>query len=145
MGVGGVEEAGTETLPEAPATPATPATPGAAGAGGAGGAGGTAVAPASLAAGVPAARPTLVPEVAKCIWGTASWVDSSEVVVQPGAMTPVAGTWSWPSVNWSTRPAATEQGTVTVTETWMVVDGTLLDGAGVGAGLPGTGAAVVVV
>lgn len=57
---GAVEE-GTVTLPD-PA-PATPATPEAAGA---------AVAPASLAAGVPAARPTLLPEVAKCIWGTAS-------------------------------------------------------------------------
>lgn len=58
VGAGGAEEAGTETVPEAPATPGT----GAAGA----------VAPASLAAGVPAARPTLVPDVAKCIWGTAS-------------------------------------------------------------------------
>ena len=134
-----VEEASTETLPDAPATPATPGT------GGAAGAAGAAVTPASLAAGVPAARPTLVPDVAKCIWGTASWVESSEVVVQPGAITPVAGTCSWPSVIWSTRPAATEQGTVTVTETGMVVDGTLLDGAGVGAGLPGTGAVVVVV
>ena len=86
VGVGAVE-ADTETLPEAPATPATPAAP-------ATGEAGEAVAPASLAAGVPAARPTLVPEVAKCIWGTASWVESSEVVVQPGAMTPVAGTWS---------------------------------------------------
>lgn len=43
----------------------------------------------------------------------------------------------------STRPAATEQGTVTVTETGTVVDGMLLDGAGVGAGLPGAGAVVV--
>ena len=34
---------------------------------------------------------------------------------------------------------------LTVTETGMVVDGTLLDGAEVGAGLPGTGAVVVVV
>lgn len=32
----------------------------------------------------------------------------------------------------------------TVTEIGMVVDGTLLDGAGVGAGLPGIGAMVVV-
>lgn len=80
MGDGGAEEAGTEALPEAPATPGTgEAAP---------------VAPASLGAGVPAARPTLVPEVAKCIWGTASWVESSDVVEQPGAMTPVAGTWS---------------------------------------------------
>ncbi len=137
MGVDGVE-AGTEALPEAPATPATPGT-------GVAGAAGAAVAPASLAAGVPAARPTLVPEVAKCIWGTASEVENSEVVVQPGAMTPVAGTWSWPSVIWSTRPAATEQGTVTMTEIGTVVDGVLLDGAEVGAGLPGTGAIVVVV
>lgn len=81
----GTVEARTEPLPEAPATPGAPAT---------GEAAGEAVAPASLAAGVPAARPTLLPEVAKCIWGTASWVESSDVVVQPGAMTPVAGTWS---------------------------------------------------
>ena len=46
---------------------------------------------------------------------------------------------------WSTRPAATEQGTVTVTETGTVVDGMLLDGAGVGAGLPGAGAMVVLI
>ena len=44
-----------------------------------------------------------------------------------------------------TRPAATEQGTVTVTETGMVVNGPLPDGAGVGAGLPGIGAVVVIV
>ena len=138
MGVDVAEEAGTEPLPEAPATPAAPAAPRT-------GEAGEAVAPAWLGAGVPAARPTLVPEVAKCIWGTASWVESSEVVVQPGAMTPVAETWSWPSVIWLTRPAATEQGTVTMTETGMVVDGTLLDGTEVGAGLPGTGAVVVVV
>ena len=135
VGAGGAGEAGTETLPEVPATPATPATEGDAG---------EAVAPASLAAGVPAARPTLEPEVSKCIWGTASEVDSSEVVVQPGAMTPVAS-WTWPSVIWLTMPAATEQGMLTVTETGIVVDGTLLDGGGVGAGLPGTGAATVVV
>ena len=135
---GDVEVEDTEPVPEAPATPATPGT-------GAGVAAGAAVAPASLAAGVPAARPTLVPEVAKCIWGTASWVESNEVVVQPGAMTPVVCSWTWPSVISLTRPAATEQGTVTVTETGMVVDGTLLDGAAVGAGLPATGAVVVVV
>lgn len=126
----------TEAVPEAPAAPATPGT------GEAGEA--AAVAPASLAAGVPAARPTLVPEVAKCIWGTASEVESSEVVVQPEAMTPLA-CWTWPSEIWSARPAATEQGTVTVTETGMVVDGPLLDGAEVGAGLPWAGAVVVVV
>lgn len=136
MGDVGVEVA---ELPDAPATPATPATTAGVEAAGA------AVAPASLAAGVPAARPTLVPEVAKCIWGTASWVESSEVVVQPGAMTPVVWTWTWPSVIWLTRPAATEQGMVTMTETAMVVDGTLLDGAEVGAGLPAIGAVVVVV
>ena len=81
----GVEPAGTEGVPVAPAAPGTPATPGTWGA-----AEGAAVAPASLAAGVPAARPTLAPEVAKCIWGTASWVEKTEVVVQPGAMAPVA-------------------------------------------------------
>lgn len=59
--VAAVGEANGKTpLPEAPATPGTGAGAGAA------------VAPASLGAGVPAARPTLVPEVAKCIWGTAS-------------------------------------------------------------------------
>ena len=67
------------------------------------------------------------------------------MVVQPGAIPPVAEAWSWPSVIWPTRPAATEQGTVTMTETGMVVDGIMLDGAGVGAGLPRTGAVVVVV
>ena len=78
------------TLPEAPATPATPGA-------GAGTGAGAAVAPASLAAGVPAARPTLVPEVAKCICGTASEVERSVVVVQPAGMTLVA-CWSWPSL-----------------------------------------------
>ena len=55
MGDAGAEE----PVPDAPATPATPGT------GDAGGALGAAVAPASLAAGVPATRPTLVPDVAK--------------------------------------------------------------------------------
>ena len=132
-------------LPDAPATPGTPAAFAAPAAPAAVAAGGAAVAPASLAAGVPAARPTLVPEVAKCICGTASWVESSEVVAQPEAMALVAWTWTWPSVIWLTRPPATEQGMVTVTEIGIVVDGTLLDGAEVGAGLPGTGAVVVVV
>ena len=67
MNVAGVVETGVEgaeAVPEAmPATPATPATPGTPGAGEA--AGGEAVWPASLAAGVPAARPTLAPEVEK--------------------------------------------------------------------------------
>ena len=67
MNVAGVDEIGVEgadAVPEAtPATPATPGTPGTPGAGEA--AGGEAVCPASLAAGVPAARPTLAPEVAK--------------------------------------------------------------------------------
>ena len=139
----GVAPAGTLALPEAPATPGTPAAPAAPGAGAA--AGGAAVAPAWLAAGVPAARPTLVPEVAKCIWGTASWVEKSVVVVQSGAMAAVAWTWTWPSVIWLTRPPTTEQGTLTLTEIGMVVDGPLLDGAGVGAGLPGIGAVVVAV
>ena len=65
------------------------------------------------------------------------------VVVQSGAMAAVAWTWTWPSVIWLTRPPTTEQGTLTVTETGIVVDGPLLDGAGVGAGLPGIGAVVV--
>lgn len=43
-----------------------------------------------------------------------------------------------------TMPAATEQGIETVTETGIVVDGTLLDGAGVDAALPAIGAVVVV-
>ena len=133
----GVELAGTDALPEAPATPATPGTGVAAG--------GDAVTPAWFAAGVPAARPTLVPEVAKCIGDTTSWVESSEVVVQPGAMAPVAWTWTWPSVIWLTRPLAIGQATVTVAENGIVVNGTLPDGAGVGAGLPGIGAVVVVV
>lgn len=55
----GVDPAGTTALEE-PATPATPGTTVAAGAG-------AAVAAASLGAGVPAARPTLLPEVAKWI------------------------------------------------------------------------------
>ena len=92
MNVAGLLEigvGGAEAVPEAtPATLATPETPGAPGAGEA--PAGVAVWPASLAAGVPAARPTLAPEVAKCIWGTASWVEKTEVVVQPGAMAPVA-------------------------------------------------------
>lgn len=61
MNVAGVVEidvGGAEAVPEA--TPATPGTPGAGEA-----AAGEAVCPASLAAGVPAARPTLAPEVAK--------------------------------------------------------------------------------
>ena len=111
--VGVAVGATAEALPETPATPATP---------GAGAGAGAAVAPASLAAGVPAARPTLVPEVAKCICGTASEVERIVVVVQPAAMTLVA-CWSWPSVIWLTRPAATEQGTVTVRDTGIVVDG----------------------
>ena len=64
MNVAGVVETGeggAEAVPEA--TPATLATPGTPGAGEA--AAGEAVWPASLAAGVPAARPTLAPEVAK--------------------------------------------------------------------------------
>ena len=65
------------------------------------------------------------------------------MVVQPGAMTPVVCSWTWPSVIWLTRPATTEQGTVTVTETGTVVDGTLLDGASVGARMPTAGALVV--
>ena len=130
MGDNVAEEAGTETLPEAPATPGTRRAGEA-----------VEVAPASLAAGVPAARPTLLPAVTKCIGATAT--ESSEVVVQPGAMDSVADTWSCPSVIWLTRPVAAEQGTVTVTET--VVDEMLLDGADVGAGLPGAGAVVVVV
>ena len=72
--------------PEAATTPATPGT--------GTGAAGTAVVPAWLAAGVPAARPTLVPEVAKCIGVTASWVENNEVVEQPGAMAPVVATWT---------------------------------------------------
>ncbi len=88
VGVDGPEEGATVAVPEAPAAPATPGT------GTGATAGGAAVAPAWLAAGVPAARPTLVPEVAKCIWGTASWVEKSEVVVQPGAMAAVAWTWT---------------------------------------------------
>ena len=38
-----------------------------------------------------------------------------------------------------------EQGMLTVAEKGIVVEGTLLEGAGVGAGLPGIGAMVVVV
>ena len=136
-------DAGTEAVPDAPATPATPATPGT-GAGAAGAVGG-AVAPAWLAAGVPAARPTLVPEVAKCIWGTASWAENSEVVVQPEAMALVACSWTWPSVIWLTSPATAEHGMVMVAENGIVVEGPLLEGAAVGAGLPGIGAVVVVV
>ena len=65
--------------------------------------------------------------------------------MQPGAIAPV-WTWTWPSVIWLTRPPATaEQGMLTVAEKGIVVDGTLLEGAGVGAGLPGIGAMVGVV
>ena len=128
---------GVVVLPEAATTPATPGTGTAVA--------GVAVVPASLAAGVPAARPTLVPEVAKCIGVTASWVENNEVVVQPGAMAPVVATWTWPSEIWLTRPAATEHGTETVTETGIVVVAPLADGADVGRGLPAIGVVVVVV
>ena len=72
-----------------PGTVATPATPGTGT-----GTAGVAVVPAWLAAGVPAARPTLEPDVAKCIGVTASWVENNEVVVQPGAIAPVVATWT---------------------------------------------------
>lgn len=65
--------------------------------------------------------------------------------MQPGAMAAVAWTWTWPSVIWLARPATAEQGMLTVTEIGIVVDGTLLEGAAVGAGLPGIGAVVVMV
>ena len=65
--------------------------------------------------------------------------------MQPEAMTAEVCSWTWPSVIWLTRPATTEQGMETVTEIGMVVDGTLLDGADVGARLPAIGAVVVVV
>ena len=66
--------------------------------------------------------------------------------MQPGAIALVAWTWTWPSVIWLTRPPGrAEQGMLTVAEKGIVVDGTLLEGAGVGAGLPGIGAMVVVV
>ena len=61
MNVAGLVEIGVEGAEAVPE--ATPATLGTTGAGEA--LGGEAVWPASLAAGVPAARPTLVPEVAK--------------------------------------------------------------------------------
>ena len=67
------------------------------------------------------------------------------MVVQPGAMALVAWTWTWPSVIWLARSAIAEQGMLTVTEIGIVVDGPLLEGAVVGAGLPGIGAVVVVV
>ena len=67
------------------------------------------------------------------------------MVVQPGAMAAVAWTWTWPSVIWLARPATAEQGMLTVTEIGIVVDGPLLEGTVVGAGLPGIGAVVVVV
>lgn len=57
----------------------------------------------------------------------------------------VAWTWTWPSVIWLARPVTAGHGMLTVTEIGIVVDGPLLEGAAVGAGLPGIGAVVVVV